>query len=116
LDGDTRPDRTRLFLSLCPPERPSRSRFLKGADLMDLNYLYHRRGKSLMMAALATCEASRTAHLALANGYVAKIAEMRGAQRVRALAWMPESPAAASQPLRRLATPLPISSARVPAV
>ena len=83
---------------------------------MDLNYLYHRRGKSLMMAALATCEASRTAHLTLANGYVAKIAELRGAQRLRALAWSPQSPAVAPQPLRRLPTPLPIGSAREPAV
>ena len=39
---------------------------------MDLNYLYHRRGKSLMMAARATCELSRAAHLAIARGYVAK--------------------------------------------
>ena len=46
---------------------------------MDLNYLYHRRGKSLMMAARATCDPSRDAHLALAHGYVAKIAEFRGA-------------------------------------
>lgn len=42
---------------------------------MDLNYLYHRRGKSLMMAARANCESARAAHLALANGYVAKIAD-----------------------------------------
>ena len=34
---------------------------------MDLNYLYHRRGKSLMMAARANCEPSRAAHLALAE-------------------------------------------------
>lgn len=45
---------------------------------MDLNYLYHRRGKSLLMAANAKCERSRWAHLQLANGYVARIAEVRG--------------------------------------
>jgi hypothetical protein len=44
---------------------------------MDLNYLYHRRGKSLLMAARASCERSRNAHLALARGYVARIAEAR---------------------------------------
>ena len=53
---------------------------------MDLNYLYYRRGKSLMMAAQAACESSRAAHLALAHGYVAKIAELRGAQRLHAVA------------------------------
>ena len=47
---------------------------------MDLNYLYHRRGKSLLMAAQASCERSRNAHLALARGYVERIAEMRLAQ------------------------------------
>jgi len=46
---------------------------------MDLNYLYHRRGKSLMMAAQARCEKSRAAHLDLARGYVARIAELRRA-------------------------------------
>jgi hypothetical protein len=44
---------------------------------MDLNYLYHRRGKSLMMAAQARCEQARSAHLALSLGYVARIAELR---------------------------------------
>jgi hypothetical protein len=44
---------------------------------MDLNYLYHRRGKSLQMAAQARCDASRDAHLELASGYVAQIAELR---------------------------------------
>ena len=53
---------------------------------MDLNYLYHRRGESLMMAALAKCEPSRAAHLALAHGYVAKIVEWRAAQRLEAVA------------------------------
>jgi hypothetical protein len=53
---------------------------------VDLNYLYHRRGKSLMMAAVATCESSRAAHLALAHGYVAKIAELRSTRRLQAVA------------------------------
>ena len=44
---------------------------------MDLNYLYLRRGKSLLMAANATCQPSRNAHLELARGYVAQIAELR---------------------------------------
>ena len=47
---------------------------------MDLNYLYHRRGKSLLMAAEAACEKSRKAHLDLARGYVARIAEARAAR------------------------------------
>ena len=44
---------------------------------MDLNYLYQRRGKSLLMAAQATCELSRNAHLGLARGYVSQIAAFR---------------------------------------
>ena len=44
---------------------------------MDLNYLYHRRGKSLLMAAQAASDEARNAHLALARGYVERIAEMR---------------------------------------
>ena len=44
---------------------------------MDLNYHYHRRGQSLMMAANAACEPSRNAHLALARAYVVRIAAMR---------------------------------------
>ena len=47
---------------------------------MDLNYLYHRRGESLLMAVQATCEASREAHLGLARGYVARIAELHREQ------------------------------------
>ena len=47
---------------------------------MDLNYLYLRRGQSLFRAAQASCEASRSAHVALARGYVARIAELRLAQ------------------------------------
>jgi len=45
----------------------------KGAE-MDLNYLYHRRGVSLAMAANASCEESRTVHQSLARGYTARIA------------------------------------------
>lgn len=48
---------------------------------MDLNYLYHRRGKSLLMAAHAACEPSRAAHLGLALGYVAQIDAVRCARR-----------------------------------
>lgn len=44
---------------------------------MDLNYLYKRRGVSLVMAAMASCEKSRAAHLGLAQGYVERIAELR---------------------------------------
>ena len=51
---------------------------------MDLNYLYHRRGKSLLMAAHAACENSRNAHLGLARGYVARIAELRSARQAEA--------------------------------
>jgi hypothetical protein len=49
---------------------------------MDLNYLYHRRGQSLMMACNASCEPSRTAHLGLARGYVAQIHHLREAGRI----------------------------------
>lgn len=48
---------------------------------MDLNYLYHRRGQSLMMAAQAACEPSRAAHLGLARGYVACIQAVRDEPR-----------------------------------
>ena len=51
---------------------------------MDLNYLYLRRGKSLMMAAEASCEKSRDAHLTLARGYVDRIAELRRAEAAEA--------------------------------
>lgn len=47
---------------------------------MDLNYLYHRRGKSLLMAAEASCAKSRTAHLELAGAYLARIAKARNAR------------------------------------
>lgn len=58
-----------------------RSRLPQGETDMDLNYLYHRRGKSLLMAANAACEPSRAAHLNLALGYVARIDELRRARR-----------------------------------
>jgi len=51
---------------------------------MDLNYLYHRRGKSLLMAANAKCERSRSAHLELAHGYVARIVKFRSDRLVTA--------------------------------
>lgn len=42
---------------------------------MDLNYLYHRRGVSLMMADRAACAPSRDAHRTLARSYARRIAE-----------------------------------------
>ena len=42
---------------------------------MDLNYLYHRHGMSLMMAANAACENSRAAHQVLASAYASRISE-----------------------------------------
>lgn len=41
---------------------------------MDLNYLYHRHGISLMRAEQAACRRSRTAHLSLAAAYAERIA------------------------------------------
>jgi hypothetical protein len=41
---------------------------------MDLNYLYHRHGVSLVMAARASCDRSRDAHRSLAAGYAERIA------------------------------------------
>ena len=46
---------------------------------MDLNYLYHRRGKSLLMADAASGDRSRAAHLGLASGYLARISDLRRA-------------------------------------
>lgn len=46
---------------------------------MDLNYLYLRRGQSLVMADRAACEPSRNAHLGLARGFTARIAQARRA-------------------------------------
>ena len=48
-----------------------------GAQHMDLNYLYERRGRSLLMAAQARCDSSRAAHLGLARGYVDQIDAFR---------------------------------------
>ena len=41
---------------------------------MDLTYLYHRRGVSLVMAEHAACDRSRDAHHALARAYAGQIA------------------------------------------
>ena len=41
---------------------------------MDLNYLYHRHGVSLLMAARASCDRSRDAHRSLAAAYAERIA------------------------------------------
>ena len=41
---------------------------------MDLNYLYHRHGVSLIMADRASCERSRNAHLLFAAAYAEDIA------------------------------------------
>ncbi len=40
---------------------------------MDLNYLYHRHGISLMLAEQASCDRSRDAHRELAAGYATRI-------------------------------------------
>lgn len=40
---------------------------------MDLNYLYHRHGTSLLLADHASCANSRDSHLELAAAYAAKI-------------------------------------------
>ncbi len=42
---------------------------------MDLNYLYHRHGVSLMMADRAACDPSRDAHRTLAKSYARRIAD-----------------------------------------
>jgi hypothetical protein len=42
---------------------------------LDLNYLYHRRGVSLMMADRAACVPSRDAHRAFARSYGRRIAD-----------------------------------------
>ena len=41
---------------------------------MDLSYLYHRHGVSLIMAAHARCDRSRDAHRSLAAAYAQRIA------------------------------------------
>ena len=51
---------------------------------MDLNYLYHRRGKSLMMSAQSRCVQARSAHIALSLGSVALRAELRSLHELEA--------------------------------
>lgn len=51
---------------------------------MDLNYLFHRRGVSLMMADRAACPASREAHLGLAGDYADRIRALRPRRAVAA--------------------------------
>lgn len=41
---------------------------------VDLNYLYHRHGVSLLMAANASCPRSGAVHRSLAAAYAARIA------------------------------------------
>ena len=54
---------------------------------MDFNYLYERRGRSLLMAANAACDRSRAAHLGLARAYRDRIANLRsGAMPLQATA------------------------------
>ena len=48
---------------------------------MDMNYLYHRRGEERLRAAAANCDASRRAHLGLADGFADRIRALRGAAR-----------------------------------
>lgn len=47
--------------------------------LMDMNFLYWRRGVSLTRARAATCEASCMAHLGLYEAYGHRIAARRQA-------------------------------------
>ena len=42
---------------------------------MDLNYLFHRHGVSLLMADNASCADARRAHRTMAKGYAARIAD-----------------------------------------
>lgn len=52
---------------------------------MDLNYLYHRHGVSLAMAARASCDRSRDAHRSFATAYAERIARaVRGHREVLA--------------------------------
>ena len=48
---------------------------------MDLNYLYHRQGVSLIMAKRAGCDRSRDAHRSLAAAYAERIARLVGNNR-----------------------------------
>ena len=52
---------------------------------MDLNYLYHRHGVSLIMAANAACRRSGEVHRSLAAAYASRIAStIRGNEVVSA--------------------------------
>lgn len=51
---------------------------------MDLNYLYHRRGVSLLRAQDAICEQSRAAHSAAAARFANRIANIVLATRAAA--------------------------------
>lgn len=51
---------------------------------MDLNYLYHRQQISLFMAANGASAAARRAHRLFADGYAARIADMRFSSRTGA--------------------------------
>jgi len=42
---------------------------------MDLDYLYHRHGVSLLMAENAACDRSRRVHRFLAKAYAGRIAD-----------------------------------------
>lgn len=53
--------------------------------VVDLNYLYHRHGISLLLADQAQCAASRSAHLELAAGYAVKISDAIRANEQAAL-------------------------------
>jgi hypothetical protein len=49
------------------------SRLPARSCLLDLNYLFHRRGVSLVRADAAACEPARQAHLELFRAYGARI-------------------------------------------
>jgi hypothetical protein len=51
---------------------------------MDLNYLYHRHGVSLLMAEHAASAQSRDAHRSLAQGYAARITDALRLAQLRA--------------------------------
>jgi hypothetical protein len=51
---------------------------------MDLNYLYHRHGVSLLMAEHASCARSRKAHWSFAGAYAGRIAD--ALRQIRSLA------------------------------
>jgi hypothetical protein len=49
--------------------------------MTDLNYLYHRRGESLIRAAAAADEAAQRAHATLAGLYAQRIRRLRDGRR-----------------------------------